>query len=137
MGRTEVFRRGGRRPGDEGLDDQLLSRIANGDEAAWPLIVDRHLAPIVSFAWYNLGDRAAAEDVAQECFVRLFRKVPDWQPGGAKLSTWLYRVATNLCIDRRRADRFEPLDLAQGRSGVAEIARELDMSLTLDARCEV
>ena len=52
-----------------------------------------------------LGDAAEAEDVAQESFVRLLRKAPDWEPGRAALGTWLHRVAVNLCIDRLRARR--------------------------------
>lgn len=92
------------------VDDELIRRVADGDDRAWPSLVDRHLAAVTAFAWHMLGDRAEAEDVAQEAFVRLFRKVETWQPGGPLLRTWLTRVATNLCIDRARTNRPVPLD---------------------------
>jgi RNA polymerase sigma factor (sigma-70 family) len=59
-----------------------------------------------------LGDRAEAEDVTQEAMMRLWRMAPDWQPGTAKVSTWLYRVVLNLCLDikRRQRGRTTPLD---------------------------
>jgi RNA polymerase sigma-70 factor (ECF subfamily) len=91
-------------------DDALMGRVAAGDGLAWRDIMDRHASAILGHAWYMLGDRAEAEDVVQETFVRLMAKARAWQSGGAKLRTWLYRVAINLCIDRRRARRTVPLD---------------------------
>ena len=91
-------------------DDVLVRRIALGDGTAWPVLLKRHLSPVMGYAWYVLQDHAAAEDVAQETFVRLLGKVDSWHAGGPKLRTWLYRVAMNLCIDRRRARREVALD---------------------------
>lgn len=96
------------RPAD--ADDALVARIVAGDGAAWAQLVDRHLASVVSQAWYMLNDRDEAEDVAQEAFLRLMKKVRDWRPGGPRLRTWLHRVTVNLCIDRRRTRRPEPLE---------------------------
>lgn len=90
-------------------DDSLLARVGN-DRSAWRALVDRHLPPVTRYANYVLRDAAQAEDVAQESFVRLMRKAPDWQSGGASVRTWLFRVALNLCIDHKRAKRAEPLD---------------------------
>jgi RNA polymerase sigma-70 factor (ECF subfamily) len=59
-----------------------------------------------------LNDRAEAEDVAQETMLRLWRMAPDWRADGAALGTWLYRVASNLCIDRLRRRRGAPADAA-------------------------
>lgn len=83
-------------------DDWLVTQAAAGDRAAWGALVDRHLGPICGYAWRMLGDRSEAEDIAQETFMRLMAKLPEWEPGGARLGTWLYRVAINLCIDRSR-----------------------------------
>lgn len=91
-------------------DDSLLARVGNGDRSAWNEIVERHLPPVTRYANYVLHDAAQAEDVAQESFVRLMRKAPDWQSGGAAVRTWLFRVALNLCIDHKRMRRAEPLD---------------------------
>lgn len=86
-------------------DDDLVARAAVGDHAAWSVLVERHLRPIMACAWYMLSDRAEAEDVAQDTFLRLHGKIAVWRPGGAELKTWLHRVAINLCIDRQRARR--------------------------------
>ena len=55
-------------------DARLLRRVAARDAAACRTLVDRHLAPLVGFARRMLGDAAAAEDVAQEAFLRLWRQ---------------------------------------------------------------
>lgn len=89
-------------PFAEDTDDALVLRLADGCDGAMAALSDRHLRPVLACAWRILGDRAEAEDVAQETFVRLLRKAPDWQPEGPALRSWLFRVATNLCLDRRR-----------------------------------
>src|SRR3546814_19509159 len=73
-------------------------------------MVDRHLGPIVSFAHRLLGDRVEAEDVAQEVFLRLWANAGRWRPNGARLATWLHRVAYNAAVDRLRRRRPEGLD---------------------------
>ncbi len=83
-------------------DDRLVALAARGQQAAWAAIVERHLASLVGYAWYVLNDRAEAEDVAQETLIRLLDKVGSWRPDEAHLRTWLHRVATNLCIDKKR-----------------------------------
>jgi RNA polymerase sigma-70 factor (ECF subfamily) len=91
-------------------DETLMARVAQGDHAACRTLVDRHLARILAFASRTLGDRAEAEDVAQEVFTRLWIHAGRWQPGAARLSTWLHRVALNLCLDILARKRQEPLD---------------------------
>ena len=91
-------------------DDALVLRLAGGSGDAMRALSERHLASVFACAWRILGDRAEAEDIAQETFVRLLRKAPAWQPDGPALRSWLLRVATNLCIDRRRASaRLVPM----------------------------
>ncbi|MFQ6548694.1 sigma-70 family RNA polymerase sigma factor [Aestuariibius sp. 2305UL40-4] len=93
-------------------DDVLLAAFANGDLTAARLLTDRLAPRILGHARRALGDPDEAEDVTQEVMMRLWRMAPDWTPGGAKVSTWTYRVAVNLCIDRLRARRRAgpPLD---------------------------
>jgi len=88
----------------------LLAQAVLGDAgAARDLVAD--LGPrAFAQAFRMLGNRAEAEDVAQDAMVRLWRAAPDWQTGGAKVSSWLYRVVANLCIDRMRRARAVSLD---------------------------
>ncbi len=84
-------------------DDELLALYAAGDRQAARALTDRLLPRVLGYAARCLGgDRAEAEDVAQEAMLRLWRMAPGWRTGEAKVSTWIYRVVTNLCIDRRR-----------------------------------
>jgi RNA polymerase sigma-70 factor (ECF subfamily) len=91
-------------------DDDLMRQVANRDQDACRALVDRHLGRIVAFAARTLGDPAEAEDVAQETFLRLWSHAARWQPGAARLTTWLHRVALNLCLDRLRRRPHVPLD---------------------------
>lgn len=91
-------------------DEGLVLRMADGDERAFRLLLDRHLDRIVAFARRLLGDAAEAEDVAQEVFLRAWAQAAKWQPGAAKFETWLHRVAHNLCIDRLRRRRSVPIN---------------------------
>lgn len=93
-------------------DDALLALYANGDPAAARLLTARLAPGVFAHAARLLGDRTEAEDIAQEAMLRLWRQAPDWRPGEAKASTWLYRVTANLCTDRMRRRRggYKTLD---------------------------
>lgn len=86
-------------------DDELLGRVAKGDPAAVRALVARKLPRLLSLAQRMLGDADAAQDVAQETFVRAWKQAPKWTPGQARFDTWLHRVALNLCYDRLRRRR--------------------------------
>lgn len=86
-------------------DDALLVLYARGDGEAARVLTGRHLGRVLGYAARLLGDRAEAEDVAQEAMLRLWRVAADWRSGEAQVSSWLYRVVTNLCTDRQRAAR--------------------------------
>lgn len=98
-------------------DAVLLRRYATGDPQAARALAGRLLPRALGYAARLLGDRAEAEDVAQEAMLRLWKVAPDWREGEAQVSTWLYRVVTNLCIDRRRA---------QGRRGAVPLDEVAD-----------
>jgi len=83
-------------------DAQLILAMASGDSAALSAMMDLHLTSIKSLAWHMLGDDAAAEDVAQEVFLKGWLQARKWEPGRAKFITWMKRVATNACLDRLR-----------------------------------
>jgi len=97
---------------NEAEDEALLALYAAGDAAAARLLVARLGPRVFAHAMRLLGDRAEAEDVAQEAMLRLWRIADGWRTGEAKVTTWLYRVTANLCTDRlrRRRGGTTPLD---------------------------
>lgn len=70
--------------------------------------MERYAGPVVNLAFRFLDNRADAEEIAQETFLRLYQHPPRLDPS-AKLFTWAYRVAVNLCLDRLRKRRRAPL----------------------------
>ncbi|MCA3451351.1 MAG: RNA polymerase sigma factor [Rhodobacter sp.] len=91
-------------------DEALLVLYANGDPWAARALTLRLTPRLLGFAAWMLADRTEAEDVTQEAMLRLWRMAPDWRQGEAKVATWLYRVASNLCLDRLRKSRPRGLD---------------------------
>ncbi len=86
-------------------DAALLVLFADGDRSAARELTGRLAPRAFSVAFRVLGDRGEAEDVTQEAMMRLWRMAPDWRSGGARVSTWLYRVVMNLCLDNKRRKR--------------------------------
>lgn len=72
-------------------------------------MVARKLPRMLSLARRMLGDSFEAEDVTQEVFLRAWRQAPTWRPGAARFDTWMHRVALNLCYDRLRRRREDPV----------------------------
>lgn len=92
-------------PGGEAMD--LLVRFRQGDEAAFEELVDRFQDRLVQFFYRLCWDRDRAEDLTQELFMKLLRGACRYRPQG-RLSTFVFRVATNLWIDHYRAMRPQP-----------------------------
>lgn len=86
-------------------DEALLVAFGNGDRAAAHALTQRLTPRVLGYAARLLKDRAEAEDVAQEAMLRLWKIAPEWRNGEAKVTTWLYRIVTNLCTDRLRKKR--------------------------------
>jgi len=91
-------------------DGELLDRIGEGDEAAFQLLVQRHIDRAYAIALRIVGNAADAEDVVQDTMLKVWSHRGRWQHGRAKFSTWLYRVISNRCIDLRRKPRSEDVD---------------------------
>ncbi len=115
-------------PPNEPGDDALLRRFADGDAAAARVLTDRLGPRSFSVALRMLGNRAEAEDVTQDAMMRLWQMAPNWVPGQAKVSTWLYRVTLNLCVDiqrKKKPDRLADVPEPEGEEpSVAERMQE-------------
>lgn len=85
-------------------DAQLVARSLTQDHEAFGQLIDRHGAKIVNLAYRMVGNRAEAEDLAQEAFLTAFRALSTFR-ADSKFSTWLYRIATNKCKDWLRVKR--------------------------------
>jgi RNA polymerase sigma-70 factor, ECF subfamily len=85
-------------------DELLMRKVAKGDLTAFRLLVERWEGAAKRYAYRIFGDYQAAEDAAQETFVRLYRSAGRYEPT-AKFSTYFYTVLGNLCRDRIRAQR--------------------------------
>ncbi len=116
---------------------ELMRRTANGDPAAFRALADAHLTKIMNFAYRLLHDRSDAEDVAQETFLRLWKDAARFEPR-ARVTTWLHRIAHNLCIDRLRGRREQPSEtLDEERTSLEpgglldrkQVAREVEKAL--------
>jgi RNA polymerase sigma-70 factor (ECF subfamily) len=90
-------------------DEQLLSLFTRGELEAMEVLLERYKRPVFSFVLRLIGDRARAEDLLQETFLRLVEHAHTFE-GNAKLKTWIFRIARNQCIDesRRRVHRRHP-----------------------------
>lgn len=86
-------------------DTALLASFASGERLAAGELTRRLGPRAFAVALRMLGDRAEAEDLAQEAMMRLWRIAPEWEAGRAQPSTWLYRVVVNLATDRLRRRR--------------------------------
>ena len=95
---------------NDASDEALLVAFGNGDRAAARALTLRLTPRVLGYAARLLGDRAEAEDVTQEAMLRLWRMAGQWRQGEARVTTWLYRVVTNLCTDRLRRRRGVGLD---------------------------
>lgn len=82
-------------------DRELIVRVASGDTDAFTLLMAHHEDMVFAVALRMMRDREAALDAAQETFLTLFRKADRYR-GDAAVSTWLYRIAVNTCLDMLR-----------------------------------
>lgn len=86
-------------------DADLIPRLQAGDETALETLMQRRLPTIYGLAQRMLGDSVQAEDIAQVVMLKTWTGIKNWEPGKAKLLTWMCRVATNLCLDSLRKKR--------------------------------
>jgi RNA polymerase sigma-70 factor, ECF subfamily len=109
MGATVAPGAGGFAPmlaGGSLSDADIMLRVKAGDQSAFEYLVQKYRRPIVSFMYRMARNAAAAEDLAQEVFLRVYRSRETYE-ASAKFTTWLYRIATNLAVNHARDTRHE------------------------------
>ncbi|MGH7807157.1 MAG: RNA polymerase sigma factor, partial [Thermodesulfobacteriota bacterium] len=83
-------------------DIELMMRTKSGDDSAFTDLMRRHYKGLVNYIYRFTNNRETSEDLAQEVFLRVYRSVKTYTPQ-AKFSTWLYKIATNLCFTNVKA----------------------------------
>ncbi len=84
--------------------EDLMARIARGDDGAFEILVGRHEASVLNLIYRFIGDRSQARDLAQEAFIRVWQSAKTYEPT-AKFTTWLYRITANLCFNELKSSR--------------------------------
>jgi len=93
-------------------DDELMAHVALGNKDAFAILMERHIDRSLAIAQRIVHNRSDAEDIVQEAFLKVWTWASHWRSGEAKLSTWLYRVTVNLCLDLKRRPTMETLAAA-------------------------
>jgi len=84
--------------------EELMARIAKGDEDAFEILVNRHQNSILNLVYRFIGDRTQAKDLTQEVFIRVWQSAKSYEPK-AKFTTWIYRITANLCFNELKSSR--------------------------------
>jgi RNA polymerase sigma-70 factor (ECF subfamily) len=87
-------------------DAEVMLRVKAGDDSAFDFLVQKYRRPIINFMYRMAHNSAAAEDLAQEVFLRVYRSRASYE-ASAKFTTWLYRIATNLGMNYARDTRHD------------------------------
>jgi RNA polymerase sigma-70 factor (ECF subfamily) len=100
-------------------ESSLVEACQSGDAAAFDSLVAKYASQVYNLAYRMVGDPEEAEDVAQLVFIRVFRSIGSFR-GKASFTTWLYRVATNVCLDELKRRKRRPVPTEWPQDGEAE-----------------
>ena len=114
-------------------DEELVANSIGGDTESFDELIRRWERPIYALAYRQLGREEDARDVCQETFLRAFRALAGFR-GQAKFSSWLYRIALNLCRDWLRRERRTPVVQAPEDVDLMELAAAREPSETIEER---
>lgn len=86
-------------------ENKCIANILKGDANQYRILVERYQTGLIIHCENMLKDRQDGEDIAQEAFVKAYKNLANFTQDKARFSTWLYRIATNLCIDHLRKNK--------------------------------
>ena len=114
-------------------DEELVARSIGGDANSFNELIKRWERPIYALAYRQIGREEDARDVCQETFLRAYRALNGFR-GQAKFSSWLYRIALNLCRDWLRRERRTPVVTVSEDVDLIELASKLEPSESIEDR---
>ena len=103
-------------------DKTLAAEAAAGRQRAFRELLQRYERPVFSLIYRMVRDRALAEDLSQETFIRAFRSIGKYNPS-YKFSSWIFKIAHNLTIDHLRKKRIDTISLQGSRHAMTEDAQ--------------
>jgi RNA polymerase sigma-70 factor, ECF subfamily len=95
-------------PDEKTTNEDLMGRIGLGNKHAFEVLIHRHQRSVLNFIFRFMGNRSDAEDLTQEVFLRIWKAAGTYK-SEAKFTTWLYRITTNLCLNKQHAIRIRRL----------------------------
>jgi len=109
-------------------DTQTMLQFKGGDADCFRILFERYKKKIATFCYRFCGNREIAEELAQEVFLRVYKAAPGYRPE-AKFSTWLFRIAVNVCLNEIRKPGYqvmtESID-SSGKTGESAMHREIE-----------
>lgn len=118
----------------ETTDEELMQAVCMGERSSYQILVKRHLKSISHYAYRLLGNQKDTEDITQEVFLRLWTNAQKWKSEKSKLTTWLHRIAHNLCIDYlRKHGRMQTQDTFDEEADDSTPANEQSFEESSDA----
>jgi RNA polymerase sigma-70 factor (ECF subfamily) len=91
-------------------DIRLMIAFREGDKSSFEKILIKYRKPLINFTYRFVGNTETAEDLAQEVFLKVYLSAKDYKPT-AKFTTWLYRIASNLCLDYKKKRKIKTISL--------------------------
>ena len=105
------------------LDTQLMILVQRDDDSSFAALLDRNRALVVNYLARMVANRAIAEELAQDVFIRVYRSRRTYEPT-AKFSTWLYRITTNVALNHFRDEKRTQNNISLDMQDSAQLRRE-------------
>jgi len=117
-------------------DEALAAQVAKGNSAALEALYDRHASTVLGLALKIIADRAAAEDILQETFWRVWKSADTFQPQRGSFTSWLFRIARNLAIDVYRRRNVRPQVMPDAEDGSSRLDQTPDPDMDVASQAQ-